>query len=166
VLSTTVRTRLRAAGLGPAGKRRGMTWREFIRTHRHSLLVVDFFTVETIWLQRLYVLCFIELGSRRVRLASCTSNPSSAWVTQQARQLTWTLSERPESIRFRFAIGTRNSQAALTRCSAVTGLRSVARRFAPCKPTVWRNGSCGPSAPNVSIMGRTSVPARPFGFVP
>jgi putative transposase len=56
ISSTTVRTWLRAAGLGPAGRRQGMTWREFIRTHRRSLLAVDFFTVETIWLQRLYVL--------------------------------------------------------------------------------------------------------------
>jgi len=54
-----------------------MTWREFIRTHRQSLLAVDFFTVETIWLQRLYVLFFIELGSRRVHMAGCTPNPSA-----------------------------------------------------------------------------------------
>ena len=44
VSATTVRTWLRAAGIGPAGKRRGMTWREFIRAHRESLLAVDFFT--------------------------------------------------------------------------------------------------------------------------
>jgi hypothetical protein len=53
-----------------------MTWREFIRTHRRSLLAVDFFTVETIWLQRLYVLFFIELGSRCVHLAGCASEPA------------------------------------------------------------------------------------------
>ena len=64
------------------------------------MLAVDFFTVETIWLQRLYVLFFIELGSRRVHVAGCTPNPTAAWVTQQAWQLTWTLAERPESFRF------------------------------------------------------------------
>lgn len=63
VSATTVCTWLRAAGLGPSGRRHGMTWREFIRTHRDSLLAVDFFTVDTIWLQRLYVLFFIELGT-------------------------------------------------------------------------------------------------------
>ena len=62
VSATTVRTWLRAAGLGPAGTRGGMTWREFLRTHRRSVLAVDFSTVETIWLQRLYVLFFIELS--------------------------------------------------------------------------------------------------------
>jgi len=100
VSATTVRTWLRVAGLGPAGTRRSMTWREFVRMQRHSLLAVDFFTVETIWLQRLYVLFFIELGSRRVHLAGCTPNPSGPWVTQQARHLMWTLAERPEPVRF------------------------------------------------------------------
>ena len=100
VSATTVRTWLRAGGIGPAGQRRGMTWCEFIRAHRESLLAVDFFTVETIWLQRLYVLFFIELGSRRVHVTGCTPKPSAPWVTQQGRHLTWTLSERPESVRF------------------------------------------------------------------
>ena len=52
--------------------------REFIRAHRRSLLAVAFFTVETIWLQRLYVLFFIELGSRRVHVAGCTPYPSAS----------------------------------------------------------------------------------------
>jgi putative transposase len=100
VSATTVRAWLRAAGLGPAGQRREVTWREFIQAHRNSLLAVDFFTVETIWLQRLYILFFIELGGRRVRVAGCTPNPTAAWVVQQARQLSWTLADRPEPIRF------------------------------------------------------------------
>jgi len=84
VSATTVRTWLRGAGLGPAGTRGGMTWREFLRAHPRSMLAVDFFTVETIWLQRLYVLFFIELGSRRLHVAGCTSNPSALWVTLDA----------------------------------------------------------------------------------
>jgi hypothetical protein len=56
VSATTVRTWLRAAGPGPAGQRREVTWRDFIRAHREILLAVDFFTVERIWLQRLYIL--------------------------------------------------------------------------------------------------------------
>ena len=68
VSATTVRTWLRAAGLGPAGRRGGMTWRGFVRVHRRSMLAVDFFTVETMWLQRLYVL-FSSSGAAAV----CTS---------------------------------------------------------------------------------------------
>jgi putative transposase len=52
------------------------------------MLAADFFTAETISQQRPNVLFFIELGSRRVHLAGCTTKPSGAWVTQQARQLT------------------------------------------------------------------------------
>jgi hypothetical protein len=59
------------------GRRGKMTWRDFVRAHRVSILAVDFFTVETIWLQRLYVLFFIELGSRRVHVAGCTPNPTA-----------------------------------------------------------------------------------------
>jgi putative transposase len=43
VSATAVRTWLRKAGLGPVGTRRGMTWREFLRAHRRSMLAVDFF---------------------------------------------------------------------------------------------------------------------------
>jgi putative transposase len=54
------------------------------------MLACDFFTVETICLRRFYVLFFIELESRRVHLAGCTTNPTGAWVTQQARNLSFT----------------------------------------------------------------------------
>src|SRR6266540_5996928 len=59
-----------------------------------------FFTVETLWLGRLFVLFFIELGSRRVHLAGCTANPNGAWAAQQARQFTWSLSARLTPLRF------------------------------------------------------------------
>jgi putative transposase len=36
------------------------------------------------------VLFFIELGNRRVHLAGCTTNLTGAWVTQQARNLSFT----------------------------------------------------------------------------
>jgi putative transposase len=72
VSATTVRSWLREAGLEPAGTRGGMPWREFWRAHRRSMLAVDFFTVETIWRQPLYVLFFIDLGSRRVHVAGWT----------------------------------------------------------------------------------------------
>jgi transposase InsO family protein len=108
VSATTVGKIVREAGIGPSGERSGLSWRAFLRTQAQSMLAVDFFTVETISLQRLYVLFFIELGSRRIHVAGCTANPTGAWVTQQARQFTWTLQER--ACRFRFLIRDRDSR--------------------------------------------------------
>jgi transposase InsO family protein len=99
VSPTTVRKVLRQEQLGPAGKRRGTSWREFLRTPASSVIAVDFFTVDTIWLQRLYVLFFVELASLRVHFAGCTAHPDDAWVTQQARQVAWTLVDRAEPVR-------------------------------------------------------------------
>jgi transposase InsO family protein len=90
VSPSTVRRLLLAAGLGPAPRRNGPSWREFLHQQAASVLACDFFTVETITLRRYYVLFFIELGSRRVHLAGCTTNPTGAWVTQQARNLSFT----------------------------------------------------------------------------
>ena len=72
VSASLVRNLLRHADLGPAGERGGLSWREFLRAQAQSMLAVDFFTVETVSLRRLYVLFYIELGSRRVHLAGCT----------------------------------------------------------------------------------------------
>ena len=108
VSTTTVRKFLREAGIGPAAGRAGLSWRAFLRAQAESMLAVDFFTVETVSLQRVYVLFFIELASRRVHVAGCTANPTGAWVTQHARQFAWTLTERPS--RFRFLIRDRDSK--------------------------------------------------------
>ena len=100
VSATTVKKTLRQEQLGPVGKRRGPTWRQFLRAQAASVIAMDFFTVDTVWLRRLYVLFFIELASRRVHFAGFTAHPDAEWVTQQARQVTWTLSTRPQPIRF------------------------------------------------------------------
>jgi transposase InsO family protein len=98
VSATTVRKLLREAHLGPVRTRSGPTWREFIRAQARSLIAVDFFTVDTLWLQR--VLFFIEIASRRVHLAGCTIHPDGEWVTQQGRRVAWTLGERADRVRF------------------------------------------------------------------
>ena len=100
VSATTVKQILREHQLGPAGKRRGPTWHEFLRAQAASVIAVDFFTVDTVWLQRLYVLFFIEIASRRVHVAGCTAHPDAEWVTQHARQVMWMLSERSQPVRF------------------------------------------------------------------
>jgi putative transposase len=89
-----------ARGAARSSKRKGPSWREFLHAQAKSIIAVDFFAVDTVWLQRLYVLFFIEIASRRVYLAGCTPDPDGEWVTQQARYVAWTLSERPDPVRF------------------------------------------------------------------
>lgn len=109
VAASTIRAILRAEGLGPAPRRTGPGWREFLKAQAKSIVACDFFTVETAWLRTLYVLFFIELGSRRVMLAKATASPDSTWVTQQARNL---LLERPENPSPGFLIRDRDSKFA------------------------------------------------------
>jgi hypothetical protein len=78
-----------SGGLEPAPRRGGTSWSAFLHRQAASVLACDFFTVETLSLRRFYVLFFIELESRRVHLAGCTTNPTGAWVTQQARNLSF-----------------------------------------------------------------------------
>ncbi|MGH2654239.1 MAG: integrase core domain-containing protein [Actinomycetota bacterium] len=98
VSATSIRTVLRREGLGPAPRRSGPSWREFLRAQARGILALDFFTVERAWLRTLYALFAIELGSRRVHVLGVTTNPDSAWGTQQARNLA--VGERLREIRF------------------------------------------------------------------
>lgn len=97
--ATTIRDLLRREGLGPAPRRTGPSWSEFLRQQAHGILACDFFTVETVWLKTLYVLFFIEIGTRRVHLTAATTNPDTAWVAQQARNLSFSSEDR-EPVRF------------------------------------------------------------------
>jgi len=89
----TVRKVMRLHGVPPAPRRSTRSWEEFVRQHARHLLATDFFTVETAWLGRLYVLFFIEVGSRRVHLGGISAHPTGQWVAQQARNLVWHLQD-------------------------------------------------------------------------
>jgi len=101
--ATTIRALLRRHGLGPVPvpvpRRCGSTWAQFLRSQAEGVVACDFFTVETIWLKRRYVLVFIELATRRVVAAGVTAHPDAAWVTQQARNAAMDLNDRGVSIR-------------------------------------------------------------------
>jgi putative transposase len=98
VSATTIRTIVLRHGLDPAPRRAGPSWTEFLRSQASGFVACDFFTVETLRLQTLYVLFFIELSTRRVHVAAATARPDSAWVTQQARNLA--VEKRLTRIRF------------------------------------------------------------------
>jgi len=91
---TTVRNVLDRHSILPAPVRYGsIGWRTIMKHYKDQLLACDFFTCETIFLRTMYVLIFIELGTRRVHLAGVTANPDGLWVAQQARQLIWQFEE-------------------------------------------------------------------------
>jgi putative transposase len=104
----TVRKVLRRHGLEPAPRRSQRTWREFVRQHADQILATDFFAVDTVWLTRLYVLFFVEVGSRRVHLAGSTYNPTAEWVVQQARNLAWKVQDG--ALRAKFLLRDRDSK--------------------------------------------------------
>jgi hypothetical protein len=64
------------------------------------MIACDFFTVDTVFLKRIYVLFFVELATRRVHLAGVTAHPTGAWVIQQARNLLMNLDRRAGALRF------------------------------------------------------------------
>src|SRR5919112_3517959 len=100
VSASSVARVLRAHGLQPAPRPASTTWRSFPRPQAAGIVACDFLTVDTVFLQRLYVLCFIQLHTRRVHLAGVTANPTGAWVAQQARNLAVTLDEEATAVRF------------------------------------------------------------------
>jgi transposase InsO family protein len=100
IAPSTVWAILKDAGIDPAPQRTGPSWAAFLRAQAQSIVACDFFTVETAMLRRRYVPFFIEHATRRIHVAGVTANPSGAWTTQQARNLTMTLGDRSQAFRF------------------------------------------------------------------
>ena len=132
----------------PAGAATGFHHlRSFLRRQAAGIVACDFLTVDTVFLQRLYVLFFIQLHTRRVHLAGITANPTGAWVAQQARNLLGALDEEAG---FRFLLRARDSK--FTRAFDDSGARSVrrssVRRSRPRTPTPLPSAGLAPCAGN------------------
>jgi hypothetical protein len=124
---------LHAAGIDPAPRRAGPTWRQFLTAQAHATIARDFLVVETVLLQRLYVLVFIEHGTRRLHLAGVTARPTGAW----AANATW----------LRCSASTRPITTATGRISpGGSGPRIARRGLSGTWPT------CDPSAENASSL--------------
>jgi putative transposase len=100
VSASSIRRILCAHDLDPAPRRGAANWRSFLRQQAAGIIACDFFTVDTVFLRRVYVLFFIELGSRQVHLAGVTDHPTGLWVAQQARNLVTVLGDRATAFTF------------------------------------------------------------------
>jgi transposase InsO family protein len=100
VAASTVWKILNQAGVDPAPRRSGPTWKQFLTAQAHTILACDFFTVDTVLFKRIYVLFFVELATRQVHVVGVTAHPTGAWVAQQARNLLMDLDQRAAGLRF------------------------------------------------------------------
>jgi transposase InsO family protein len=100
IAASTVWQIMHDAGIGPARRRTGLTWKQFLTAQACGILAVDFVHVDTVFLRRIYALIVIEHGTRRVRLAGITANPDGAWTTQAARNVLMDLGQHATSVKF------------------------------------------------------------------
>jgi transposase InsO family protein len=100
VSATAIRNLLRRHRIGPAPLRSRQTWKAFLRAQASAIVLTDFLSVDTVFLKRLYALLYMELATRRVIWFAVTGRPDGAWVTQQARNVCWELSELGVEARF------------------------------------------------------------------
>jgi hypothetical protein len=128
IAASTVWQILHAAGIDPASRRSGPTWKQFLTAQARSILAVDFVHVDTVLLRRLYALIVIEHGTRRVHLAGITATPDGAWTAQAARSFLMDLGQRVASVSSCSGIVQTSSPAPSTPCS-----RRRPSRFLPAR---------------------------------
>ncbi|HEY1972214.1 MAG TPA: helix-turn-helix domain-containing protein [Pseudonocardia sp.] len=100
IASSTVWHILHTAGINPAPRRSGPTWRQFLTSQAQGILAVDFLHIDTITLRRVYALIVVEHGTRRAHLAGVSAHPTGGWTAQAARNLVMDLTDRIGTVKF------------------------------------------------------------------
>lgn len=100
IAPSTVWKILNAAGIDPAPRRTGPSWRAFLTAQAEGIIAADFFHMDTITGRRLYALAFLEHRTRKLHITCPTAHPTAQWATQQARNVANDLGSRVESLRF------------------------------------------------------------------
>jgi putative transposase len=100
IAASTVWQILHDAGIDPAPRRTGPTWKQFLTAQARGILAADFVQVDTVLLRRVYALIVIEHGTRRAHLAGISAHPDGSWTTQAARNFLMDLNQRATSIKF------------------------------------------------------------------
>ena len=100
IAASTVWQILHDAGIGPAPRRAGPTWKQFLTAQARGNLAVDFVHVDTVLLRRVHALIVIEHGTRRVHPAGITAHPDGAWTTPAARNVLMDPGQRATSVKF------------------------------------------------------------------
>jgi putative transposase len=164
IAPSTVWEILRAAGIDPAPRRAGPTWRQFLHAQAAGIIAVDFLHVDTVLLKRLYVLVFIEHGTRQMHLGGVTAHPTGEWTVQQARNLALTLDQRFDD--FRFLIRDRGSNFtrsfdAVFQATGASILRMVPGTVIPVLRRPWPGLPAGGRQPAGRAARRGRRPDRP-----
>jgi transposase InsO family protein len=100
IAASTVWQILHDAGIDPAPRRTGPTWRQFLTAQARGILAADFVHVGIVLLRRIYALIVIEHGTRRAHLAGVTAHPDGSWTTQAARNFLMDLGQHAASVKF------------------------------------------------------------------
>jgi transposase len=78
VAASTVWEILKASGIGPAPRRTGPTWSQFLRSQAEAILACDLFSVDLLDGTQAYVLTVIGHAARRIRIFGVTLYPTGA----------------------------------------------------------------------------------------
>jgi putative transposase len=116
---------LRTHGTGPAARRTGPAWAQFLRSQAEAILACDFFTADLPGGTQAYVLAVMEHATRRIRILGVTLYPTGAWTAQQARNLLMDLSEQTQRVKFMIRDRGSNFTAAFDAVLAGAGIRTV-----------------------------------------